>query len=327
MRVFVTGAGGFLGRATVQKLLDDGHEVIAMVRSHAGSPAWPPSVEVVQADLRVPSQYEAALSEADAVVHVAAAVDGDEDQQFNSTVLATEKFLDALACSSVRRVVHISTIAIYDWHNTKGEMNEDSPLSENVYELGPYSIAKMWQERIVKEKAESHNWHLTILRPGFVWGSERPNLAGMGRTMGPIHLMFGPFTRLPLTYVENCAHCIAKALPREPMAPEVFNVFDSDSVRVWQYCRAYFRAQSRRQLLVPVPYYVGLLTAHLAGLTSRILFGPTGRLPSLLVARRYESQFKPIRYSTRKLREVLSWTPPVSFKSALAKAFDVKVGR
>ena len=35
-------------------------------------------------------------------------------------------------------------------------MKEDSPLSSNVYDMGAYSIAKFWQEKIVKEFATTN---------------------------------------------------------------------------------------------------------------------------------------------------------------------------
>ncbi len=322
MKILVTGAGGFLGRATVNALLDRGHQVCAMVRSQSATPNWPDMVKIVHADLRVPSQYARALKGVDAVVHLAASVTGGEDEQFNSTVIATEAFLRALIQSGVRRILHVSTIAIYDWHRTSGEMTEASPLSKNIYEMGPYGIAKYWQEKIVEEAAVEHDLDLTILRPGFIWGNGNSDLAGMGRSIGPVHLMFGPFSRLPLTYVENCADCIAATITRKPTDPEIFNVFDSDDIQIWKYCREYYRRKKQRKLLVPIPYTVGFLLAKCAKLTSRVLFGPRGRLPSLLTPIRYEAQFKPLRYSTEKLHQSTGWTPLVGFEDAMTKTFD-----
>ena len=52
-------------------------------------------------------------------------------------------------------------------------------------------------------------------------------------------------------------------------------------------------------------------------MTSRVLFGEKGKLPSLLVPRRFEAQFKPVRFSTRKLKTKLAWTPPLDFDRCL----------
>jgi hypothetical protein len=70
-------------------------------------------------------------------------------------------------------------------------------------------------------------------------------------------------------------------------------------------------------LLVPIPYRIGLGIAKLASLMSRMLFGKTGKLPSLLVTRRFESQFKPLRFSSQKVRDILKWRPPLNFDECL----------
>ena len=72
MRVFVTGASGFIGRAVVAELVEAGHEVAGMVRS-------PASADVVAALGATPSMGDlddldairAGAADADAVVHLA----------------------------------------------------------------------------------------------------------------------------------------------------------------------------------------------------------------------------------------------------------------
>ena len=112
--------------------------------------------------------------------------------------------------------------------------------------MGAYTIAKAWQERVVARAANAHGFDLTIMRPGFIWGPQHAELAGMGRRFGRTHVMFGPFTRLPLTYVENCADCLAAAVDCPAAIGETFNVIDDDRVRVWRYVKEYARRTGRR---------------------------------------------------------------------------------
>src|ERR1700732_565297 len=130
---------------------------------------------------------------------------------------------------------------------------------------------------------------------------------------GRIYLLFGPFTRLPLSHVENCADCLATAIENPASSGEILNLIDGDDIRVWRYAREYARRSGQRGFLLPVPYRVGLGVAQLAALTSRTLFGSKGKLPSLLTPRRFESQFKPIRFSNRQVTSVLDWSPRLSF--------------
>jgi nucleoside-diphosphate-sugar epimerase len=322
MRVLVSGAGGFLGRAVVDSLLKGGHKVRAVVRPSSSIPAWPEDVEVFRADLRVEKDLKPAFDGIDAVLHLAAAVTGNEDMQFASTVVATERFLDAMANSTVKRLVHVSSLVVYDWSKAKSCMDEDTPLENDHYKMGGYTISKIWQERVVRRSAETHSWNLTVVRPGFIWGYDHAQIAGMGRKFGRVYLLFGPFTRLPLSHVENCADCLVKVIQDPAASGETFNVVDSDDIRIWRYAYEYVRRTGQRGVLLPVPYLVGLGVARLAALTSRLLFGSKGKLPSLLTPRRFESQFKPIRFSNRKIRTILNWRPPLTFQQCLDRSFD-----
>jgi UDP-glucose 4-epimerase len=200
-------------------------------------------------------------------------------------------------------------------------MDEQTPLLVYPYGMGAYAIAKVWQERIVSRYANSNSWKLTILRPGFIWGAGNAQIAGMGRRLGKIYLMFGPLTRLPLCHVINCADCLVTAAEKPESAATTFNVIDGDDIRVWRYVREYARRSGEGGIMVPVPYRMGLGIAYLASFTSRTLFGKKGKLPSLLTPRRFESQFKPIRFSNRKVTEVLKWAPIFNFNECLKSSF------
>jgi nucleoside-diphosphate-sugar epimerase len=321
MKVLVTGGGGFLGRSVVDRLLEKGHSVRAIVRPSSPKPSWPDTVEVFRADLRVEENLAPAFDGVDAVLHLAAATSGNEDMQFASTVVATERFLDAMAKSAVKRLIHVSSLVVYDWSKAKSCMDEGTPLEDNPYGMGGYTIAKVWQERVVSRFAKKNSWDLTIARPGFIWGVDHAQIAGMGRQFGRIYLLFGPFTRLPLSHVDNCADCLVTAIENPASSGEILNLIDGDDIRVWRYTREYARRSGQRGFLLPVPYRVGLGVAQLAALTSRTLFGSKGKLPSLLTPRRFESQFKPIRFSNRKVTSVLNWRPRLSFDQCLDASF------
>ena len=317
MKVLVTGANGFLGQQVVDQLLARGHLVRALIRPTAVAPKWAGRVELFHADLRAHDNLVSAFDGVDSVVHAAAATSGNEDIQFASTVVATERFLEAMSQSSVKRLVHVSSIAVYDWKRVGKTMDEQTPLASEIYDMGPYTIAKVWQERVVSRYAAAHGWELTTMRPGFIWGPNHAAIAGMGRRVGRIYLMFGPLTRLPLAHVTNCADCIVAAVESSSAIGQTFNVVDEDDITVWRYVREYAKRTKQPGFYVPLPYSVGLAMAKLASLTSRMLFGKSGKLPSLLMPRRFESQFKPIRFSNQKLRQTLKWSPPLNFEECL----------
>jgi nucleoside-diphosphate-sugar epimerase len=319
MKVLVSGAGGFLGNYVIRSLLERGHDVRAIVRPASPPPIWADKVELFRADLRVRTDLVSAFEGIDAVIHLAAATSGSEEEQFASSVVATERFLQAMSQSATKRLVHVSSLAIYDWSRTSTILDEHSPIlsGSRLYEMGAYTIAKVWQERVVSKFTEVNSWGLTIMRPGFIWGPRHDKLAGMGRRVGRAYLVFGPFMRLPLTHVVNCSDGIVAALENPSAVGREFNVIDDDRVSAWAYAGEYARRSGDSGFRVPIPYFAGLWLARLSSLISKLLFGNKGKLPSLLTPHKYEAQFKPLRFSGKKLFEQLNWRPKLSFEQCL----------
>ena len=318
--MLVSGAAGFLGTHVVKCLLRNGHDVRAIVRPASSGPFSDEKVEVFRADLRT-TNLTPAFKDVDAVVHLAAGTSGNEDVQFASSVVGTERFLAAMAETTAKRLIHVSSLVVYDWAAAKGTLDEGTPLLKKPYAMGGYAIAKVWQERVVEEFSKKYSWDLTIIRPGFIWGKDHAEIAGMGRHFRSFYLMFGPFTRLPLSHVMNCADCLVAAVERPAAVGQTFNVIDGDEIRVWRYVLEYMRGTGQRGLMIPLPYFVGYGIARLASLSSRLLFEYKGKLPSLLTPDRFEAQFKPIRFSRKKLRDLLQWDPPVTFKKSLRMTY------
>ena len=325
MRVLVTGAAGFLGRHVVSALLARGHAVRALVRpaSRVEPLAWPAAVEVVRADLRAPGDLGPALAGVDAVVHLAAAVTGGEEAQFAATVVGTERLLEAMSRAGTRRLVLASSFSVYDWSRVRRRLDEASPLLEApiLYERDGYAVAKAWQERIVRRAAERERLDLTVLRPGFIWGRDHGYLACLGQAVGRVHLTIGPFTRLPLTHVENCADLFARVVDDPRASGQAFNVVDGDDVRTWRYLGDFVRGTGERWWRLPVPYLAFRALATVAHRTVRWIFHGKGKLPGLLVPVRFEARFKPLRFSSRKLRELLGWRPALAYRECVARTY------
>jgi UDP-glucose 4-epimerase len=316
----VTGANGFLGRSFVNELVRRGHHVRAMVRPAADASRldWGAAVEIFRADLRNSNDLPRACEGIDVVVHLAATVVGGDEAQLADGVVGTTRLLNAMAESSPRRLVIASSFSVYDFHNCRGMLDEQTPLESRLYERDGYAIAKTWQERIARRMCAQSGIELTVLRPGFIWGAGNDYLACLGQSVGPFHLVFGPLTRLPLTHVHNCAQCFAAAVENPKAAGQTINVVDDDSVRAWQYMGLYLRGTGKRGIRVPIPYLVCLMLTHIAQALSKLVFRGKGKLPSLLVPIRFEARFKPLRYSNRVAREVLGWSPSLGLSECVA---------
>jgi UDP-glucose 4-epimerase len=324
VRALVTGANGFLGRHVVDALRSRGHEVRAMVRPAARIEdlGWPPSVGVVRADLRVARDLESCFEGIDVLVHLAAAVTGGEDLQFAATVGGTERLLEAMARTSCRRVVLASSFAVYDWSAIRSTLDESSPLEPvpDLYERDGYAISKSWQERVARRFSERHGWDLTVLRPGFIWGRDHGYLAALGQRIGRFHVVIGPRSRIPLTHVENCADLFAVAATDPRARGRTFNVVDGDGERIWTYLGEYCRGTGDGGVRIPIPYRMAYGVVRLAYAT---ILRRNPKLPGLLVPCQLESRMKPLRYTNRRAREVLGWTPPLDLRACLERTYEL----
>lgn len=245
---------------------------------------------------------------------------GTDEQRFQATVAGTERILDAMAASHTGRLVLASSFYVYDWKRASRQLTEDAPVLDSPYCRDGYTVAKVWQERVARKKAAQHCWDLITLRPGFIWGrgSELPPRIGVqcGRLLGVV----GPLSDAALTHVENCAGYFVRAAERLDLTDRTLNVFDGHRVRAWRYARAYQKCTGASSWRVPIPYGVGYATASLAKMTSRLLFGPQGRLPSLLTPLLYQARFRPLRFSTEALVGALG-EPEYDFEECLRRTF------
>ena len=262
-------------------------------------------------------------------MHLAAAVAGGEDAQFAATVVGTERLLDAMALSQTRRLVLASSFSVYDWSAIRGTLTEESPLESgaDLYERDGYAVAKVWQERVVRRASAAHGWQLTVLRPGFIWGRGNAYLACLGQRLGRVHLVFGGWTRIPLTHVVNCAVLFATAAEDPRAIGETFNVVDGDEVRVWGYLGEYLRRSGASGFRVPVPYALALAGSPPGAVVEPADLPGQGEAPEHPRPLPVRGPLQAAPFSNRKAREVLGWQPPLSFADGLRLTYEGPVAR
>src|SRR5213595_2798292 len=163
--VAVTGATGFLGRYLVDVLLARGARVIGVVRNPGRVPGLAArGVELRQADLGERDGLARGFAGAQAVVSNAALFSlrnrSWEDHQ-RANIQGTENVFGALADAGVRRVVHVSSVAVYRAHRPR--VTEDAPqlaagtrrTFTNAYSVeGRLGAARLASRRAVPPRAD-----------------------------------------------------------------------------------------------------------------------------------------------------------------------------
>lgn len=323
MRVLVTGGGGFLGRRVTQALLTAGHEVRALVRP-ASDPSRLPAhdrLETYGADLRGGVELLPAFEGVDVLLHLATQMVGDDFSILGGTLVGTERLLEAFAASEARRLVLCSSYSVYDWKRIGRWHDEGSPVLEDPFPAGSYSVAKLWQETLARRACDEHGKELAVLRPGFVWGPGNTDLACIGQRVGRWQLIFGWGRTPALTHVDNCADAFRLACEHEAAAGETFNVVDDEAISATRYARALRDGELEGVRVLPIPYWCARAAVGVVNLGSRLLYGKEGKLPSMFTPVRFLLRFKPIKSSCEKLKRVLDWSPPLSADEALRRTW------
>lgn len=319
MRVFVTGAGGFLGRAVVAAAAAAGHEVVALVRpASAGHRTPTQGVREVTGDLRQAGPWCDALAEADAVVHCAAAF-GDLAAQLAGTVLATENLLAALP-ERARRFVHVSSLSVYDfdapgWH---GVLDETTPLERAPLRRDAYTQTKLLQERLVREHAAASGLELVVARPGAIYGPGKDWDAGRALRAGGFDLIFAPLSPMRLVHVDDCAAALLAGLTAPLTEPLTVNLIGPEQPSHWRFHRLSRRAGVPTGPALLVPYWTVKALGWSAKLASRLFFHGRARLPELLDPPRQRVRWRPLRYSATRAAKMLGWAPQVALEQGVA---------
>src|SRR5579871_630149 len=133
MKVFVTGATGFVGHHVARALADQGADLRLLIRKSSNlSNLEGIEGDTVVGDLSRPESYAPALAGCDAVMHVAADYRlwiRDPDAMYRANVDGTRDLLRMAREAGVRRVVYTSSVATMHFRTDGIVVNEDTPVS------------------------------------------------------------------------------------------------------------------------------------------------------------------------------------------------------
>jgi dihydroflavonol-4-reductase len=219
VRVFVTGGTGFVGKPTVGRLIEDGHEVRCLVRRASRTGELDQlGCETVYGDVTAKASVLEGMRGCEWVVNLANVYsfwEPDKGVYRRVNVEGTRNVMEAALEASVSKVVHVSTSLVWG-KPSRRPFDEETPFGPE--RCTEYAQSKYEGDEVVWELDRQRGLPVVVLYPGGVLGADNPKASGRyirdlieGRIPGKV------FEDSAFTYVHvnDVAEAIARALEKE----------------------------------------------------------------------------------------------------------------
>ena len=237
MRIFVTGAAGFIGSNMVDRLLAAGHTVVGFDNFSTGQRRFlenalaHPQFNLVQGDLLERNALSKAMAGADLVIHFAANADvrfGTDHprRDLDQNTVATWNVLEAMREQGCKRIVFSSTGSIY------GEP-EIFPTPETCafpVQTSLYGASKLAAEGLIQAYCEGYGIQgyifrfVSILGERYSHGHVFDFYKQLAEHPGHLHVLGNGHQRKSYLYVQDCIDAILMALDKAKSKVNIFNL-------------------------------------------------------------------------------------------------------
>ncbi|MGU9856611.1 UDP-glucose 4-epimerase family protein [Pseudomonas sp. LF245] len=305
--IFITGAGGFLGKDLIRRLQSEGRYRLSASVRNAETNVAAGVVTHFTGAMDTRTSWTAAMTGVDVVVHCAARVhimadkSADPLQAFRDVnVDATLHLARQAAAAGVRRFVFISSIKV---NGEESQVGRPYTPDDEPKPIDAYGLSKWEAEKGLLQLAEEVEMDIVIIRPVLIYGpGVKANVQNMMRflrrgiplPLGAIH------NKRSFVALENVTDLIVTCLDHPAASNQVFLVSDDEDLSTTDLLRRMARALHTPARLVPVPSWLLKGTAKLLGMS-----GFSQRLCGTL------------QVDISKTRSLLGWAPRIGVDQAL----------
>lgn len=253
MKILITGAGGFLGRAVGQKLQSaGGHEVWLLCRKSRGA------ANEILADLGDPFLHSRLPAQVDLIIHAGAYVpekeaSADLDLAMRTNAEATLKLLEYSVKAGVRRFVYVSSAAVYGLVSTAGAITEKmEPQPDN-----PYALSKLAGELMLEPYRFVHGVETVGLRFSYIYGegmrasSVVKKFAALARSHAPIPLFNSGNDYFDLVHISDAVRAVESATLK---GTGVYNIGSGQPTSVLELATALIEVTKSRSSIEKLPF-------------------------------------------------------------------------
>jgi nucleoside-diphosphate-sugar epimerase len=318
MKIFLTGATGFLGSHVVDVLLERGHQLKALVRPTSSIRRLKElGVDLVPGQIPQNISLSKALSDCDAVVHIAGIIKALSQKEFfrintQGTQYLVEQILKAN--SRPRLLIHVSSIAAVD----PRRRDDYCQPADRDPALSDYGESKRRAELALaplKGKVQT-----CILRPPPLYGPQDheflPLFRAIDRGLAPMYR--GGKNQLSICYGSDTARAVADLVDKPPARDGIY-CLDDGKVHSWRdIVEAAAKAMKKRPRYFTIPdpaMYVAALFSQ--------LWAQLWRKPAYLSINRMRDIRQP-RWvcGYKNLQAAVGWEPSTSLESGMNNTYQ-----
>ncbi len=320
MKIFMTGATGFIGKHIAERLLKDGHSITALLLPEESETLLAGiDVSIVRGDITLPGTLKGVMDGSNGILHLAGAVGYGQTMENCLKINrdGTRNVAAEAGASGIRRFIHFSSVSVYG-RVPDVSISESFPMKK----IGdPYGDTKIDAEMILTGLSEKGELDLTMVRPTVIYGpGDRLFLPKIIENIksGRARIVGKGNNTVDLIHVADVADFIAQILSDDGSKGQVYNLTNPENP-TWKE----FLAMIASALDMPaperhLPYRLALIMAGVLEFISfvRKTEPPFTRYSVRVIGRQYH-------YMTDKYQSELGYTPRIDLRQGVT---DVLAG-
>lgn len=314
-KALVTGASGFTGSHLCRKLIEQGYEVTALVRSSSKVEELKAlGVDLALGDLSDSPALVNPLQDVDVMFHVAAAYRQEgvsRDYFWKVNVEGTRTLLEQARDAGVKRFVHCSTVGV------QGEILNPPAKESDPYRPGDhYQESKTEGEKLALGFFEKYDMAGVVVRPVGIYGPGDTRFLKLFKYInnGKFRMIGDGRVLYHLTYVEDLVEGMILAAEKEQAVGNVYSLGGEEYLPLSELVALIAEALDR-----PVPTRrLPLWPVYSAAVICENLCRPLGLEPPLY-RRRLDFFTKDRAFDISKAKRELGYQPRVPLREGLAR--------
>ena len=221
MKVFLTGATGFIGGTVARQLRERGDDVVCLVRSpEKGKSLADLGCALAAGDLSDVEALRKGMEGCDGVIHAAAMYEvgipkSQHPAMYEANVHGTENLLRTALEAKIPKIVYVSTVGIFG--NTHGKVVDESYEHPGGEFTSYYEETKLAAHKVADRMIAEENLPCVIVQPGGVYGpGDTSQVADLLEQFfaGKLPLLPFPELGICLSHVDDIAGGIILGLDR-----------------------------------------------------------------------------------------------------------------